>query len=145
MVFRQRPGGTFTEPGPARTRLDYQAFRELHHGAYFRFAQARTGDDHAATSLVDAAFTDLAAIWPEVLRSARPAAIAWSVLGRHIAALSTPAAPAAPTAPDTPAAAHQGPDRSDALLLHGQLGLSVKETAEVMGIDEPSLRLLLRP
>ncbi|WP_052847681.1 sigma factor-like helix-turn-helix DNA-binding protein [Streptomyces avicenniae] len=144
MVFRRRSGGPFPQVGPARTRLDYQAFRELRHAAYLRFAQARTGDPHAASSLVDAAFIDLAAIWPDVLRSARPAAIAWSVLGRHLAALDGESqAPAAASFGDP--FTGPGPRRSDAMLLHQQLGMSVKEAAEVMGIDETSLRLLLRP
>jgi DNA-directed RNA polymerase specialized sigma24 family protein len=116
--------------------LEYEAFTQFHRARYLRYAQTRTSDPAAAALAVEEAFSDLAAIWGEVLRSPNPAAIAWPVLRQAVERCSPP--------PTAATVFHfLPPGHADAVVLHHGLGLPLAETAELMGIDISALRARL--
>ncbi|MFI9586972.1 hypothetical protein ACIHCQ_35295 [Streptomyces sp. NPDC052236] len=104
--------------------LDYRAFREHVRHAYENYAVERLGDRQAAVEAVDAALHDLAVIWCEALRSARPAALAWHLLLRAVSAHVSVSGHCLP-----------GGAASDAELLHHRLDLPLEEIADLMGTD----------
>ncbi|MFJ4836212.1 hypothetical protein ACIP79_40935 [Streptomyces sp. NPDC088747] len=80
--------------------------------------------------MVDDLFDHLAAIWPQVLSSSGPAAVAWRLLrsalaGRARCCCAAPAGPAHHALP---------PIQADSLVLHHLLGLEPQEAADLMGV-----------
>lgn len=135
----RRPARHAGERMPAAFCLEYAAFRELHLDWYLRYAYVRTGEWTRATHCVEAAFDALSAGWTTVLRSACPAARAWQLL-RDQAGERT-----------TCAEGHNWSvhcllrdAQADTVLLHHRLDLSIKQTAGLMGIDDHTVRALLR-
>ncbi|MEU7040784.1 hypothetical protein [Streptomyces varsoviensis] len=125
---------------PSSSSLEYAAFHELHHASYLRYARLRTGDQATAARAVDAAFAHLASAWPDVLRSACPAALAWQVLGRTVVTHTDCRRPSALCE-----IYHRLEDRqADVVLLRRHLGLSGEAAAALMGIDPSLLYALLR-
>ncbi|GAU71084.1 hypothetical protein SSP35_27_00050 [Streptomyces sp. NBRC 110611] len=124
---------------PTGFRLAYTAFRQLHHDVYLRYASVRTEDWHRAKQCVDAVFETLSTVWPATLRSDCPAARAWCLL-RHEAAAR------ACCRPGQTWRIHcllEDP-QADVVLLHDRLGLPVAQVAVLMGIDDYTVRALLR-
>ncbi|MFJ8676353.1 hypothetical protein [Streptomyces sp. NPDC093589] len=119
--------------------LEYTAFRELHLDWYLRYAYVRTGEWTRATHCVEAAFDALSSGWTTVLRSECPAARAWQLLREQAGERTT---------------CSEGHSwsvhcllrdaQADTVLLHHHLGLSIKQTAGLMGIDDHAVRALLR-
>jgi hypothetical protein len=119
--------------------LDYTAFCTLHQDAYLRYAQARIADAEASRAVVSSALGELALTWTSALRSSSPEVIAWQLLGRLVrAAVIRSGAVGRSMHRLLPAA------QADAVLLCGQLSLSVKQAAALMGEEEPTVRSRLR-
>ncbi|MER8073703.1 hypothetical protein ABTZ59_36340 [Streptomyces sp. NPDC094034] len=116
--------------------VDYVAFRELNRPRYRRYARARTGDADAAERAVEGMLADLAVVWKEVLRSPSPAAAAWCLLGQNIEKC---------TRADTGSALHRvlRTELADTALLHLQLGVSLMDAADLMGVDVSVVRARL--
>ncbi|SFY51989.1 sigma factor-like helix-turn-helix DNA-binding protein [Streptomyces sp. F-1] len=127
------------EPGlPARFRLEYCAFRQLHHETYTDYALIRTGNWVRAVHCVEDVFEQLCDTWQSVLQGA-PAAQAWEMLSERVRCHSGCSA------------GHAWPlhclleDRqADVVLLRRRLRLSVDETAALMGVPDYTVRSLLR-
>ncbi|MEU3188388.1 hypothetical protein ABZ707_29970 [Streptomyces sp. NPDC006923] len=120
-------------------RLDFRAFRELHHGPYLLYAEARTRDTESASRAVEAAFTEIAQTWKETLLSPNSIAAAWRILRHavvgHADCVMSPAPSGDCAPPNTP---------EDAVVLHRQLKLPLHQAAELMGIDASEMCMLLR-
>ncbi|MEV0281150.1 hypothetical protein AB0I22_32845 [Streptomyces sp. NPDC050610] len=125
---------------PSASPVDYAAFHELHHDYYLHYACLRTGDEAAAAQAVEAAFAQLAATWPDVLRSACPAALAWRVLGRTVVIHTDCRRRSALCEIYRRLEGRQ----ADVVLLRRHLGLSAETAAGLMGIDPSLLYALLR-
>ncbi|WP_371792954.1 hypothetical protein OG285_31980 [Streptomyces sp. NBC_01471] len=124
---------------PAAFCLEYSAFRDLHLDWYLRYAYVRTGEWTRAAHCVEAALDDLSAGWATALRSACPAARAWQML-RDQAGEQTTCAEGHSWS--IHCLLHDA--QADTVLLHHRLGLSIKQTAGLMGVDEHAVRALLR-
>ncbi|GAA0488414.1 hypothetical protein GCM10009544_56980 [Streptomyces stramineus] len=85
------------------------------------------------------AFGELDTAWALALRSPCPAAFAWRLLSRAV----TRQVPAPPRRAVRPSPAAEEP-LADAVLLRDGLGMSIEETAALMGTDGPCVRALLR-
>jgi hypothetical protein len=112
---------------------EYTAFCLLHQNAYHRYAAQRLRDVAIARACVEGALGELVTIWPSVLSSARPSAVAWRVLRCWVnrAAGDNRTAPLpAPVA--------------DAVLLRDELHFPMAKIAAVMGLDEAAVTTHLR-
>ncbi|MEV0375893.1 sigma factor-like helix-turn-helix DNA-binding protein [Streptomyces sp. NPDC050636] len=88
-----------------------------------------------------AAFGALSAIWADVLRSSCPSAVSWRVLSHAVSAVRSASADAV----DVDALHDVLPVRqADAVLLRYRLGMPLVEVADLMGVDESALAVLLR-
>ncbi|MFC3352094.1 sigma-70 region 4 domain-containing protein [Streptomyces echinoruber] len=123
---------------PDRFRLEYFAFRQLHHDAYLDYAQVRTGSRVRAVRCVETVFDRLRDIWQAALRGS-PAAQAWGMLHEQANCHSDCGA------------GHVWPihcllegRQADVVLLHRRLRLSVEEAADLMGVPDYTVRGLLR-
>lgn len=127
------------ERTPTAYGLEYAAFRELHEDVYVRYAHIRTDNSTRASRCVEAVFDTLCTRWPATLSSDCPAARAWFLLreqaGRHTDCTAGHAWSVHCLLPDP---------QADTVLLHCQLGLSVAQTADLMGVPDHTVRALLR-
>ncbi|MDX3855923.1 hypothetical protein [Streptomyces sp. AK02-01A] len=120
-------------------RLDFRAFRELHHGPYLRYAEARTPDTESASRAVEAAFTEIAQTWKETLLSPNSVATAWRILHHAVVGHADCVMIPAPSSDCAPANTPE-----DAVVLHRRLNLPLHQAAELMGIDTSEMCMLLR-
>ncbi|WP_331773305.1 hypothetical protein OG948_58975 (plasmid) [Embleya sp. NBC_00888] len=132
---------TTSRPAPPTASAAFTAFRLRHHAPYLRYAHTRVADHHRADTAVERAFAELAARWEEILRTANPNGYAWNVLTEAVDAAAT-------RAPDTRPARdllHHAlpPEQLDALVLHYRLGMTLTSTADLMGVDAPTVALHL--
>jgi hypothetical protein len=114
--------------------LDFIAFRELVHTPYLRYARLRLGEPQLAGAAVEAAFADIRRAWPQTLSSASVPQAAWRRLRQAIA--------------DRARGGRGGwsGDRGecgDAALLHRSLGLTLEDTAGLLGVPVPCVWALL--
>ncbi|MCP9211470.1 hypothetical protein [Streptomyces cucumeris] len=110
--------------------LGYCAFRQMHRDSYLRYARVRVGD--RGTAVVGDVFDSLGCRWPEVLRSACPAAFSWRLLSRCVSE-----ADRATGAADEGLEGLYGAlpaEQADAVLLHYRLGMTLTAGADLMGI-----------
>jgi hypothetical protein len=116
-------------------RITYTAFCGESWPAYQRFCAATAGSARTGRELARAALSDLARHWCEVLRSASPSALAWSLLSARTASCRT----------ESVRSLHRllGSAEADALVLRYKAGLSTGQAAQVMGVTEADFRLLL--
>lgn len=122
--------------------LDYTAFCLMNQESYLRYARERLVDPQVAEATVKSALGELATIWPTALRSASTAAVAWRTMAAYVSRARTICTPAVRGALDClhsilPAL------QADVLILHRQLALSIEETADLMGIEEPTVACYL--
>ncbi|MEU9348962.1 sigma factor-like helix-turn-helix DNA-binding protein [Streptomyces sp. NPDC048278] len=119
--------------------LEYTAFCQLHQEDYLRYTHERVQDAWMSRQVVKAVLGNLATIWPTVISSPRPAAVAWQLLDALISsALSQRTAPPAAQTADS---MHRmlPPGQADALILRCQLHLSEQRAAELMGVEAPTV------
>jgi hypothetical protein len=151
---------------PLEHPLEYDAFCQMHRQPYLAYARLRTGDARRAAASVTRTFAALCTRWPETLRSACPAAAAWEILhtavgaeagngdgvdstrrppgaGAGCATADGPATGPAPTAAPPHDCGLTAP-QADAVRLHRHLGVTVQDTAALMGRDDHAVRALLR-
>lgn len=113
--------------------VEYTAFCLLYQNVYHRYAAQRLRDVATARACVEGALGELVTIWPSVLSSARPSAVAWRVLCTWVnravgGGRGTPLP--APVA--------------DAVLLRDELHFPKAKIAAVMGLDEAAVTAHLR-
>ncbi|MET8658429.1 hypothetical protein [Streptomyces griseus] len=124
---------------PAQHFLEYDAFRQLCEKPYLEYARLRTGDAARAAQSVARAFAALSARWTEALHSPCLAADAWDILTAAVGPqnqcdLST----------DPGHHCDLTAVQADAVRLHHRLGLTVQDTAALMGIDPQTVAGALR-
>ncbi|MER6738129.1 sigma-70 region 4 domain-containing protein [Streptomyces puniciscabiei] len=119
--------------------LEYTAFCLLHQEDYLRYARERVQDAWMSRQVVEAVLGNIATIWPTVLSSPRPAAVAWRLLDALIS--SAIRERKSQTVARTVDAMHQvlPPEQADAIILRCRLRLSEQRAAELMGVDAPAV------
>ncbi|MFD9484619.1 hypothetical protein ACFWBX_11550 [Streptomyces sp. NPDC059991] len=144
---RQRPwaaggGATWTAPGaPAQTvvsitlPVEYTAFCLQYQGAYLRYALLRLPSRETARACVAGALGELVTMWPAVIGSGRPSAVAWGVLRAWVRAAGGFTLGGTQTLTLA---------QDDALLLRQELQLSDTAIASVMGLDRGTVTSHLR-
>ncbi|MFK0132325.1 RNA polymerase sigma factor [Streptomyces rubiginosohelvolus] len=116
--------------------LEYDAFRQLYERPYLAYARLRTGDAGSATQVVVEAFAALSARWAEALRSECLAADAWNILNTAVGV-------ATELHPGSQRRCHLTTVQADAVRLHHRLGLTLQDTAALMGTDDHTVRAAL--
>uniref|UniRef100_A0AAU1UMK1 RNA polymerase sigma factor 70 region 4 type 2 domain-containing protein n=1 Tax=Streptomyces sp. NBC_00119 TaxID=2975659 RepID=A0AAU1UMK1_9ACTN len=120
--------------------VEYRAFYQLHEGPYLRYTQERLNDQGASRQVVETTFGNLATIWPTVISSSRPAAVAWRLLDALIASALR-------------ARQVRGCDmvhralphpQADVVILRCRLQLSEDQTADLLGVEKPTVASRLR-
>ncbi|MFJ4967006.1 hypothetical protein ACIP6P_31935 [Streptomyces sp. NPDC088729] len=124
---------------PAQHFLEYDAFRQLCEKPYLEYAKLRTGDAARAAQSVARAFAALSARWTEALHSPCLAADAWNILSAAVGPqnrcdLST----------DLRHHCDLTAAQADAVRLHHRLGLTVRDTAALLGTDPHTVTGALR-
>ncbi|KUN55465.1 hypothetical protein AQJ46_49410 [Streptomyces canus] len=122
--------------------LEYTAFCLLHQERYLHYTRERVQDAWMSRQVVEAVLGNLATLWPTVISSPRPAAVAWRLLDALISsALRGTAPPARPVD-----AVHRmlPPAQADAVILRCRLRLSEAQAAELMGVEAPAVASQLR-
>ncbi|WP_406346905.1 hypothetical protein [Streptomyces sp. NBC_00648] len=118
--------------------VTYTAFCLQHHHAYLRYAVHRLGEGQAARSCVEGALGELVTMWPKVMGSVRPSAVAWQVLRTWVAAAGDEGEAVSPQPPSLSAL------QEDTVVLRHDVGLSEAVIASVMGLDEGTVTSHLR-
>ncbi|WP_328674901.1 sigma factor-like helix-turn-helix DNA-binding protein [Streptomyces sp. NBC_00343] len=123
--------------------LEYTAFCLLHQDHYLHYTRERVQDAWMSRQVVEAVLGNLATIWPTVISSPRPAAVAWGLLDALIASALRGRRAGASQSAD---AVHRLLPRAqaDAVILCCRLDLSEKEAAELMGVEAPAVASQLR-
>ena len=123
----------------------FLAFHTLHHPQYLRYAHLRLGSLPEAQAAVQETFGDLAMTWPQLLRSANPAAHAWALLAVRINEHLQPnRARRHAGKPGSPQALHRLPERrEDVMLLSKRMRCSAPQIAELTGLPDEAVRALL--
>ncbi|KAF5990779.1 hypothetical protein BOG92_001180 [Streptomyces sp. WAC00263] len=123
--------------------LEYTAFCLLHRERYLRYTRERVQDAWVSQKLVEAALGNLATIWPAVISSSRPAAVAWRLLDALISSALRGRRSGAAHSVD---AVHQvlPPAQADVVILRCRLRLSEAQAAELMGVERPAVASQLR-
>ncbi|MFE4622688.1 sigma factor-like helix-turn-helix DNA-binding protein [Streptomyces mirabilis] len=123
--------------------LEYTAFCLLHRERYLRYTRERVQDAWVSQKLVEAALGNLATIWPAVISSSRPAAVAWRLLDALISSALRGRRNGVAHPVD---AVHQvlPPAQADVVILRCRLRLSEAQAAELMGVEQPAVASQLR-
>ncbi|MFM9700163.1 sigma factor-like helix-turn-helix DNA-binding protein [Streptomyces europaeiscabiei] len=123
--------------------VEYTAFCLLHRERYLRYTRERVQDAWVSQKVVEAALGNLATIWPTVISSSRPAAIAWRLLDALIASALRGQQTDGAQRLD---AVHRAlpPAQADAVILRCRLRLSEAQAAELMGVETPAVASHLR-
>ncbi|GAA2679278.1 hypothetical protein GCM10009864_59280 [Streptomyces lunalinharesii] len=107
-----------------------------------RYAEARLGSGVLGHGAVVAAFSALSTIWADVLGRSRPCTASWQILVDTVSAVRS-ASPGAGA--DVDVLYEVLPARqADAVLLRDELGMSVEDTADLMGVDQSAMIVLLQ-
>ncbi|GAA3798109.1 hypothetical protein GCM10022403_034960 [Streptomyces coacervatus] len=123
--------------------LEYTAFCLLHQDRYLHYTRERVQDAWMSQQVVEAVLGNLVTIWPTVISSPRPAAVAWRLLDALIASALRSRRAGATLPVD---AVHRMLPRgqADAVILRCRLHLSEKQAAELMGVEAPAVASQLR-
>jgi RNA polymerase sigma-70 factor (ECF subfamily) len=148
--------------------VSFDAFHEIYHQAYLRYAHAQFGNRTDTEEVVEEAFTELALTWSHALRQPSPETYGWAVLRHRLAerlrvqqrelalvetaAFATEVLRAAnkrfailESRIGLYAAIARLPERQyDAIVLHYCLGYPTARTASIMGISQATVRSHLR-
>ncbi|MFE7587756.1 hypothetical protein ACFU6K_00030 [Kitasatospora sp. NPDC057512] len=111
---------------------EFTAFCELHRPRYLSYARVRFHEPAVAGRIVDRAFCTLAEVWPEVLGSSNPTAMAWQILRRTVAEWDQPNSE--PLTEHRPTAADE-----DLASLHYVMGLTAPEITDAVGTETASV------
>ncbi len=122
---------------PTSFRLEYVAFRQLHHDAYLNYAHIRIGSWTRAVRCVESVFDSLCYNWQAALRGC-PASRAWNLLSEQADQLSD-----CGTGHRWTVHCLLEGKQADVVLLHRRLRLSVEEAADLMGLPDYAVRGLL--
>ncbi|KUJ67373.1 hypothetical protein ACZ90_28225 [Streptomyces albus subsp. albus] len=125
-----------------RNTMGYLAFVQLQGPRYLEYAGARLHGDDSARVAVHATLSLIARRWGELLCEPRPGAEAWSHLRDRVGAMSRDGwsrnAEVDRLYGSLPA------DAADMVVLRCLLGMSEQATADVMGVDPPTVAAGLR-
>ncbi|MGI5414244.1 sigma factor-like helix-turn-helix DNA-binding protein [Streptomyces chartreusis] len=123
--------------------LEYTAFCLLYQERYLHYTRERVQDAWMSQQLVEAVLGNLVTIWPAVISSPRPAAVAWRLLDALISSALRSHGHAVAQPVD---AVHQvlPPAQADAVILRCRLHLSEAQAAELMGVEAPAVASQLR-
>ncbi|AZQ32118.1 hypothetical protein EJ357_47635 [Streptomyces cyaneochromogenes] len=123
--------------------LEYTAFCLLYQERYLSYTRERVRDVWMSQQVVEAVLGNLATIWPTVISSPRPAAVAWRLLDALISSALRGRKPAVAQPVD---AVHRvlPHAQADAVILLCRLRLSEAQAAEVMGVEVPAVASQLR-
>ncbi|MEU6807714.1 hypothetical protein ABZ920_01540 [Streptomyces sp. NPDC046831] len=123
--------------------LEYTAFCLLHQEGYLRYARERVQDTWMSRQIVEVALGNLATIWPTVISSPRPAAVAWRLLDALISSALRDHRARAAQSKDV---VHRllPPAQADAVILCCRLHLSEARAADLMGVEAPTVASWLR-
>ncbi|MFF4041117.1 hypothetical protein [Streptomyces sp. NPDC001816] len=136
------PLGPDDAPSPAielALPLEYTAFCQLHQGDYLRYTRERVQDAWMSRQVVQAVLGNLATIWPTVISSPRPAAVAWRLLDALISSAMRDRK-ATPAAQSLDVVHRMLPhEQADAVILRCRLRLSEQRAAELMGVEAPAV------
>lgn len=124
-------------PVPFGHSLEYEAFRQLYERPYLAYARLRTGDAGRAAQAVTEAFAALASQWQKALRSECLAADAWNILNTAVG-VAVEFRPGG-----SQRRCHLTTVQADAVRLHHRLGLTLQNTAALMGTDDHTVRAAL--
>ncbi|MGW2858196.1 hypothetical protein [Streptomyces sp. NPDC001205] len=116
----------------------YTAFCLLHQNAYLRYARFRLGEWDAARVCVQGALGELVMMWPQMMGSARPSAMAWQVLRTWVTAAGRRSGNRRAPLPRLSAV------QEDTVVLSHELSLPEPAIASVMGLDEGTVTSHLR-
>ncbi|WP_099899448.1 hypothetical protein [Streptomyces sp. TLI_171] len=116
--------------------VEFAAFCELHEPRYQSYARVWFQEPGAAHRVVRLALHALARVWPTVLESPNPAAVAWQIL-RDTVTEQHALVGAGSLRPDVDA-------EEDLAILHYVVGLATPEIADVMGGDTANITSQLR-
>ncbi|MET9116061.1 sigma-70 region 4 domain-containing protein [Streptomyces longwoodensis] len=121
--------------------LEYTAFCLLHQERYLRYTRERVQDASMSRQVVEAVLGNLATLWPTVISSPRPAAVAWRLLDALISSALRDTALPRPVD-----AVHRmlPPAQADAVILRCRLHLSDAQAAELMGVETSTVASQLR-
>ncbi len=122
--------------------LEYTAFCLLYQERYLHYTRERVHDPLMSQQVVRALLGNLATIWPTVISSPRPAAVAWRLLDALISSVLRNG-DAGVTGPD-PVRQVLPPAQADAVVLRCRMHLSEAQAAELMGVEPPVVATRLR-
>ncbi|PAK27696.1 hypothetical protein CJD44_02715 [Streptomyces sp. alain-838] len=122
--------------------LEYTAFCLMHQERYLHYTRERVRDPLMSQQVVRALLGNLATIWPTVISSPRPAAVAWRLLDALISSVLRNG-DADVTGPD-PVHHVLPPAQADAVVLRCRMQLSEAQAAELMGVEPPVVATRLR-
>jgi hypothetical protein len=122
--------------------LEYTAFCLLYQERYLQYTRERVQDAHTSQQVVRAVLGNLATIWPTVISSPRPAAVAWRLLDALISSAVRNGDRRALRADSV----HRWlpPGQADAVILRCRMHLSETQAAELMGVEPPVVATQLR-
>ncbi|WP_335979386.1 MULTISPECIES: sigma-70 family RNA polymerase sigma factor [Streptomycetaceae] len=155
------------DPDAAVQPLDFQAFHALYRGAYVRWAQMYLGSRADAEDAVHEAMLELLRHWRKALAQPEPAAYAWWLVKNRVrdAARSRSRRQKLADAIFTTELAHDTVDpigalevsialweaidalperQHDVFLMRYSLGYTVRQTADLLGITEATVRSTAR-
>ncbi|SNT56265.1 hypothetical protein [Actinacidiphila glaucinigra] len=114
--------------------VEYRAFCLLHQERYMRYTRERVQDMRMSRQVVGEALGNLAMIWPAVISSPRPAAVAWRLLNTLI---SSEVRHLESQVEEPVDAVHQvlPSAQADAVILRCRLQLDDRQAAELMGVE----------
>ncbi|MFK4152931.1 hypothetical protein ACI2LV_13250 [Streptomyces fungicidicus] len=123
--------------------LEYTAFCLLHQEGYLSYARERVQDAWMSRQIVEVALGNLATIWPTVISSPRPAAVAWRLLDALISSALRDRRVQAAQPADV---VYQllPPAQADAVILCCRLHMSEEQAADLMGLEAPTVSSQLR-
>lgn len=123
--------------------LDCAAFRQLHRRRYLEYTGARLNDPRLCHQVVDTAFATLDSLWPQVISSPCPEAMAWTILGALVStSLDAARSYAVPESDEVYEALP--PAQADVVILRCKLELDTGQAADLMGVEAPTVTGRLR-
>jgi hypothetical protein len=128
---------------PGRPSPEYMAFCQLHRRRYLDYVSARVSDPQLCRTVVDTALNTIFSIWPAVISSSRPEATAWEIL-RALVSTSLHGAGSRAVAENDDVYESLPSAEADIVILRCKLDLDTGQTADLMGVEQPTVTSRLR-